>query len=236
MGRSSTKWATTAKTVVKSKVVKPKGATQSAPLKKSVKKKIVEKTVTETAYEHLTRKVEENRKNRKLQESQELAEDLDNAAQTKHGESVQASFEEDDTIMEIGLTGPQQMEFLSEDEDGMEEDTNDQYQNQGSVNNNSQIPQRLNVIQSSVSAPRATSLLLGQSCIDDRNSLSDGSNKQEEMLAERIELLQTYMVKKGLMELGMSNEDIRKSLEHGGSIIDKAVSVKKGRKGCQQED
>ena len=74
----------------------------------------------------------------------------------------------------------------------------------------------------------------GQSCNWDSSNQEPELSKNEALLAERIELLQGFMVEKGLMDPNMSNEDLRLTLNE--SLTEKtARPPDQPRKGKEQQ-
>ena len=181
----------------------------------------------ETAYERLLRKVNE-KKRLAAKEGDKVTSavrkvktvtEVDKNSKPKQGKSQAAecwtSFEEENNYVDMGVSG----DFLSGDKEASSMEVEDS-QNNNATRSEDVTEGHSNRFQTT-SPERSPSPLRGD---DDQTEvgMSPGKNVRpnvESDLGKRLELIQGFMAKKGLIDVNMSNDQLKRFLEQNeGSI------------------
>ena len=232
---------------VKSKVVKP---TKISKLAVQDKESQSSQEVEETAYERLKRKVMDKRKLEMVSET-DLEDDNPEHSKAKkskanNGEAevseVTAQFVEDDNFVEMNVTDVQNEMFPNEEEGfASESDLSQPMMSQESQNNNAMVTEkRMQNLNSGTQ--RSLSASCGNnpdgavphcSNVDPEHSTHNAVNND---LQRTFALVQSFMVKKGLIDSSMDEEEIKeflkedkgqqKTIEPGNKKLNKSSQAK----------
>ena len=231
MLRGVTQAKVQAKTPVKRKT-RSATAPKSSPSRQTKLKKTVQPNAAkadkagqqDTAYEKLLRKVEENKRKRAANEKGNVSAGSKRQRDANETEIVQ--FQEEDNIMELEVSKiTERAEFPTPSEDEEDEEQED-----------SDVPEEGELIESSknnnatVAGQNATGWLLSTQrltsaahdnrpeFLDAEPSTSDGRTHDASSLGKTIALMQTFMVKKGLIDTSMTDEEIEQFVSEGLDI------------------
>ena len=187
---------------------------------KSKNVKNTELEVEETAYERLKRKLDENKNERaKATTKKKLPKISETLATPKRRSKTSklievAKFVEDDTIMEIEV-GDQQDEFPSPSEEEDEDEDGEILDAASSKNNNAVVHGATGSQSATVSPERQLPSFLDEGPGTSGCQTKAGNNEQ---LFKTVALMQSFMVKKGILNSSMSTEELEKFIEESGDI------------------
>ena len=220
------------------KAVKPKEQKKEVVRKQpTASESESQETTGLTAYEQLVIKVNENKRKRgavntptskgkrskKGKQLDEVAAVANMANIVEDANTAEARVFEDDNFMDIRVTDDQSKEFPSQSEEESESESEgemDQFREESSKNNNATT---LNVrslsatVDAAMALPQSIEMEPGKIC-DEGPSTSTvtGNTRNDRNLEQTLNLVQAFMLQKGLIDKSLTEEEMQDFISSGG--------------------